>query len=1126
MQILQNDDPNGTRVTLGDNLIKINANFEECDQRLDTIEGVIEDALDGTVSDPALAARVLALEAAIAGINRLPAATSNTVSTLDSAAPVTGNVMTTLSVSDADGDPLSVSALSYGATSRTLGQAFSTTYGTMNMSANGDWTFTLGSAARALGNGATANEVFTVTVTDGRGGLVSRTLTVHITGTQQAPVAVPSSGFAPFGQTYNGNLLSSVTDPESDPLTITEFSVLGISGTFAPGATVTITGAGSLTIAANGVVQFVPLAEYTGTVPVISYKVTDGTSTVTGTLEIFIAPPLTQRASNPVTYAMTGTNRTFNVGPGQAMAHPDEVPWPSLTEGDVVNIFYRAEPYVAKIAVCGRGTPSNPIVINGVTDASGARPVITGAGATTPATMMPATGKQIFNLGSDAALVEGAGTIILRRAVNEPDPDWKPAHIRIQNLDVTGASDEHSYTSLAGNTRNYSFSGGIYGRLTDDVLVENCLIHGNTLGVFTHVNGAGRMYRCERWTIRSCRVYGNGRLGSNTEHGMYLQGLQFTTEFNFLGQNKLGAGGATSKHRVGQDIIRYNWIESHSRALDLVEMEDQIPYDTSDPDESPNKPFYGIDYVYGNVIINDQNLPGGASYRPIHYGADNAGEQTDGGAAMIPGPTHRKKLYFFNNTFLSNINGAAARNFIFQVSARDIVVELWNNVFYLAGNVPLHWTQHAGTLNFRGTNLVYRTGGTLTNAQYDANAANVLINYIGTVLQNDPKLLSTDVGSRDLTLTDTSPALDVGGGVPSGLAHDLSVYPVEFQPRRAANGSTSRTVIGAGADLGAFEFDPLAPPDAAPTNVSLPTVPATAVVGSTITAGNGSWLRMAAGTYSYQWQLNSGGTWSDISGATSQSYVVGVTGDIRVRVTATNAIGSTTAASDICVASSGAISAPTVAQTRADQNTYRDVGPGAGVTAAVGAPTTNFLVFYTESKTPPEGSALVFYGSALAPYMTHLGTMLCATDKHVSVWAALNVPSSVGATIEANSFPTNGYASVTTLEIPGAIEVGALVTKPSMAVAASYTSNPVTISKGSLLVAFAATRLGTNGSFSWSGGFNELGTINQAVDAPRMHSSVASRVAGAGTYQAGVQITGTMDADGVGMVVVPVAFTS
>lgn len=1102
--------------------------YIEIFESLKTING---ESLDGVGDidleigvDPQIEARVAALEAAVHGVNLLPVAQAANQAAMDTAASVSGNVMTQMQVSDPDGDTVTVSGISYAGVQRTLGQSFQTTYGTMTMAASGAWTYYLGAAARALGQGAEASEVLTVTLSDGRGGFVSRPLTIHVTGTQQAPVVAASAGFVPFGQTYTGNVMSQASDPEGDPLSITDFSIVGIAGTHLPGSTVVIPGAGSFTLLASGVVTFVPDAEFAGSVPTISYGVTDGTSVTTGTLDVFVAPPLSQHASNPVTYAMTGANRTFNVGPGQAMAHPDEVPWPELTAGDVVNIYYRPEPYVAKIAVCGRGTPSNPIVINGVTDASGARPKVTGAGATTPATMMPATGKQIFNLGSDPVLVEGAGTIILRRAVNEPDPNWKPAHIRIQSLDITGASDEHSYTTLAGNTRNYSFSGGIYGRQSDDVLIENCLLHGNTLGLFTHVNGAGRMYRCERWTIRSCRVYGNGRTASNTEHGMYLQGLQFVVEFCFLGQNKLGAGGATTKHRVGGDILRYNWIEAHSRAVDMVEMEDQIPYNLDDPDESPNKPFYGIDYVYGNVIINDQNLPGGASYRPFHYGADNAGEQTDGSAAMIPGPTHRKRLYFFNNTFISNINGAAARNFIFQVSARDIVVELWNNVFYLTGNVPLHWTQHAGTLNFRGTNLVYRSGGTLTNAQYDAAPANVLINYLGTVLQNDPKLLSTDAGARDLTLTDTSPALDVAGGVPPGLVHDLSIYPVEFQPRRAANGGTARSVIGAGSDLGAFEFDPLAPPDAAPTNVGLPTVPATAVVGETITGTNGSWLRMAAGTYSQRWQVNVGGSFVYIDDANSLSYPVGVAGDLRLEVKATNAIGSTFAYSDICVASAGAISAPTIAQVRADQNTYRDVGPGAGVAAAVGAPTTNFLIFLTESKTPPEGSALVFYGSALAPYMTHLGTVLCATDKHVSVWAARNVPSSVGTAIEASSYPTNGYASVTTLEIPGSIELGALVTSPAMPSATTYTSNPVNITEGALLVAFAGTRLGTNGAFAWSGGFNEVATINQAIDAPRMHSSVASRVAGPGSYQAGVQITGTMDAESVGMVVVPVMF--
>lgn len=1106
---------------LAQDKVDVTAYDTKVSELLTAIGGLQDSVIALNQSNESVTDRLSQAEQRLLNVNRLPMVDAVSRSLNDTTPMVTGNVL--VSATDPDGDQVFVSSLMFANITRTPGVQFSGMYGNWRIDRDGTYLFTPNGLARALSSGMDVVESVSFTVEDTSGGKRNSTISVNISGTNSAPVANADTSVAPSAASgQSGNVILNDTDDESDPLTIVSYTIDGISGTHNAGQTVTIPAFGDFTLSANGAWTRVRTGAESGII-VVRYKLSDGVNESTGVLSIVLQSGLINISSNPVTTAMTGT-RTFNVGPDKEYAEVNDIPWATLQAGDVVNIFHRSTPYVCKFGIAAQGEANARVIINGVTDASGVRPKITGAGATTPVTMMPSTGKQIFNLNSDAVLTEGSGTIILRRAVNEPDPNFKPGHILIQNLDVTGASDEHTYTSLAGNTRNYSFSSGIYGRLVDDVRIENCLIHGNTLGLFTHVNGAGRMYRCERWTIRSNRVYGNGRTGSNTEHGMYLQGLQFVVEFNYIGQNKLGAGGASSKHRVGGDIIRYNWIEAHARALDLVEMEDQIPYNTSDPDEAPNKPYYGIDYVYGNVIINDQNLPGGASYRPIHYGADNAGEQTDGGAAMIPGPTHRKKLYFFNNTFISNINGAAARNFIFQVSARDIVVELWNNVFYLAGEVPLHWTQHAGTLNFRGTNLVYRIGGTLTNAQYDANASNVLINNIGTILQNDPKLLSVSATSRDLSLTDTSPALDVATGIPAGLSHDLTIYPVEFQPRRAANGGTARTVIGAGSDLGAFEFDPLAIPDSAPTNVSAPTVPATALVGSSIDATTGSWLRMAAGTYSFKWQVNIGGVWTDIDGANSQTYVVNVTGDIRVMVTATNIIDSTSVPSDICVASTGAIDAPIIAQSVANQNTYRDVGPGVGVDAAIGSPTTNFLVFYTESKTPPDAGSLVFYGSGLAPYLTHLGTVLCADDKHVSVWVALNVPSTVGSKIEATSFSTNGYASVVTLEIPGNIAVGSLVTDASIPVASSYTSSQVTTTEGALLVAYVGTRLNTNSTFEWSGGFSQIAANNQAIDAPRMHSSVASRVVGVGSYQATVAITGTMDATSVGMVVVPITF--
>lgn len=83
-------------------------------------------------------------------------------------------------------------------------------------------------------------------------------------------------------------------------------------------------------------------------------------------------------------------------------------------------------------------------------------------------------------------------------------------------------------------------------------------------------------------------------------------------------------------------------------------------------------------------------------------------------------------------------------------------------------------------------------------------------------------------------------------------------------------------------------------PPAAPTNTVLPAVSGTAQVGQTLTALVGTWTG-APTSYTYQWQVDDGGGYDDIPGATSQTYapVVGNVGyPHRVQVTAINAAGS------------------------------------------------------------------------------------------------------------------------------------------------------------------------------------------------------------------------------------------
>jgi hypothetical protein len=89
---------------------------------------------------------------------------------------------------------------------------------------------------------------------------------------------------------------------------------------------------------------------------------------------------------------------------------------------------------------------------------------------------------------------------------------------------------------------------------------------------------------------------------------------------------------------------------------------------------------------------------------------------------------------------------------------------------------------------------------------------------------------------------------------------------------------------------------------AAPVNTALPTISGTTQVGQILTAGNGTWTNSPT-TFAYQWlRCNGGGNaCSNVANGTQKTYTL-VAADagrtIRVRVTATNADGSTAAESD------------------------------------------------------------------------------------------------------------------------------------------------------------------------------------------------------------------------------------
>ena len=136
------------------------------------------------------------------------------------------------------------------------------------------------------------NDVFTYRVTDADGDAVTATLTIAISGVNDAPVADDETNTVTEDVTLTvaaaSGLLAGDTDADGDSLTVTTFTVAGDLTVYNAGDTATIPGKGELTIQSDGSYVFDPAPNYAGSVPVATYTVSDGTTTDTGTLTLTV----------------------------------------------------------------------------------------------------------------------------------------------------------------------------------------------------------------------------------------------------------------------------------------------------------------------------------------------------------------------------------------------------------------------------------------------------------------------------------------------------------------------------------------------------------------------------------------------------------------------------------------------------------------------------------------------------------------------------------------------------------------------------------------------------------------------------------------------------------------------
>jgi hypothetical protein len=447
----------------------------------------------------------------------------------------------------------------------------------------------------------------------------------------------------------------------------------------------------------------------------------------------------------------------YEVKPNTTLDTIAGVPWSTLQAGDIVLIYWKATPYKEKWVICRQGTAALPIRVRGVPNNNGELPVIDGSGAVTPA------GLNFWNDERGVIKIGGA---------NVP-ADTMPKYIIIENLEIRSAHPDYQFTSDTGTVMNYSSSASsIYVEKGENITIRNCLIHDSANGFFV-ASSDDTVSR--NILVQGNYIYGNGIVGSAFQHNNYTAAIGITFEYNRFGPLRAGANGNALKDRSAGTVIRYNWIESGNRQLDLVDAEDSV--------QIRNDAGYHKTFVYGNLLIE----PDGAGNSQVsHYGGDSGTEEN-----------YRKgKLYFYNNTVIST---RAGNTTLFRLSTNEETCDARNNIFYVttAGS-NLALIDDTGILSISHNWL--KPGWRISHGTATGTVSND-----GTSVQGAaPGFI--DLAAQDFRLAAVSAAIDAGT-----VLHP-DALPVNNVVRHYLRhqSSEARPVNGA-LDLGAYEFAAAAP---------------------------------------------------------------------------------------------------------------------------------------------------------------------------------------------------------------------------------------------------------------------------------------------------------------------------
>ena len=143
-------------------------------------------------------------------------------------------------------------------------------------------------------NGPVAPVTFFVTDNNGAPSAPANVTINNVTAVNDAPVALPDTNTTLEDTPVSGNVLLNDSDVDGPNLKVASYTVTGAVGTPTIGVDFVIPNVGKINIAADGSYTFTPAQDFNGTVPTITYTVTDNNApiaaTATTTLSITVTP--------------------------------------------------------------------------------------------------------------------------------------------------------------------------------------------------------------------------------------------------------------------------------------------------------------------------------------------------------------------------------------------------------------------------------------------------------------------------------------------------------------------------------------------------------------------------------------------------------------------------------------------------------------------------------------------------------------------------------------------------------------------------------------------------------------------------------------------------------------------